>query len=95
MQRTAVLLAAAITLILAAPALAAAQTRALRPPWTKNCTALNKRYPHGVGRFGAHDRTKSGDPVTNFRRSNLLYRIAMRWNPDLDRDGDKIACEKH
>jgi Excalibur calcium-binding domain len=33
--------------------------------------------------------------VSNFRRSNLLYGIAMRWNRDLDRDGDKIACEKH
>jgi hypothetical protein len=35
----------------------------------KNCTIVNKRFPHGVGRYGAHDRTRSGDPVTNFRRS--------------------------
>jgi hypothetical protein len=56
-----------------------------------NCKALNKRYPHGVGRWGARDHTRSGDPVTNFRRSNLLY----RQNRGLDRDKDGIACEKH
>jgi Excalibur calcium-binding domain len=61
----------------------------------QNCKHVNARWPHGVGRFGAHDKTKSGDPVRNFRRSNLLYRTAMRWNSDLDRDKDKIACEKH
>jgi Excalibur calcium-binding domain len=55
-----------------------------------NCKALNARYPHGVGRFGARDHT-SGTPVTNFRRSNRLY----RQNKARDRDGDGIACEKH
>jgi Excalibur calcium-binding domain len=59
----------------------------------KNCTQVNKRYPHGVGRVGARDRT-SGTPVTTFRRSNLLYRTAMRYNSGLDRDKDGIACEK-
>jgi hypothetical protein len=54
---------------------------------------VNKRFPHGVGRVGAHDRT-SGIPVTNFRRSNRLYREAMRYHPGLDRDKDGIACEK-
>ena len=38
----------------------------------------NKRYLHGVGRVGAHDRT-SGEPVTNFTHSNYLYRLAMRY----------------
>jgi Excalibur calcium-binding domain len=61
----------------------------------KNCTIVNKRFPHGVDRYGAHDRTKSGDPVRNFRRSNRLYREAMRYNRGLDRDKDYIACEKH
>jgi Excalibur calcium-binding domain len=56
----------------------------------KNCKALNARYPHGVGRVGARDHT-SGVPVTNFRRSNRLYRL----NRGLDRDKDGIACEKH
>jgi Excalibur calcium-binding domain len=66
---------------------AAQDAGAIRYP---NCKALNKRYPHGVGRWGAHDRTRSGDPVTNFKRSNRLY----RQNSHLDRDNDKIACEK-
>jgi hypothetical protein len=56
-----------------------------------NCTKFNKRYPHGVGRRGAHDR---GGDVTNFRRSNKIYNTAERHNSDLDRDNDGIACEK-
>jgi hypothetical protein len=56
----------------------------------KNCTALNKRYKHGVGRFGARDRSKSGDPVRNFFRNNRVY----EKNKHLDRDNDKVACEK-
>jgi hypothetical protein len=58
-----------------------------------NCTNFNNRYPHGVGRRHAHDHT-SGTPVTNFKRSNKIYRRAMRHNRDLDRDRDHIACEK-
>jgi hypothetical protein len=63
------------------------------PARWKNCTIVNKRYPHGVGKVGARDRT-SGEPVLTFRRSNLLYRTAMRYNRGLDRDKDGIACEK-
>ena len=55
-----------------------------------NCKALNARYRHGVGKVGARDRTKSGDPVMNFKRSNTLYRQNVR----LDRDKDGVACEK-
>jgi len=55
----------------------------------RNCKALNQRWAHGVGRWGARDST-SGTPVTNFKRSNILY----RQNRHLDRDGDRIACEK-
>jgi hypothetical protein len=56
-----------------------------------NCKALNSRYPHGVGRVGAHDHTRSGsDLVTTFKRSNALYLA----NRGLDRDKDGIACEK-
>ena len=54
----------------------------------KNCTAMHKDYPHGVGRYGAHDKT-SGKPVTNFHRSDSLYRA----NKKSDRDKDGIACE--
>jgi hypothetical protein len=58
-----------------------------------NCTNLNKKWPHGVGRKGAHDRT-TGTPVRNFYRSTKQYNLAMSHNGTLDRDGDKIACEK-
>jgi hypothetical protein len=69
-------------------------TSSRAPALYKNCTNLNKRYPHGVGKVGARDRVTSGDPVTNFRRSNRIYRTAMSWNKGLDRDKDGIACEK-
>jgi hypothetical protein len=42
-----------------------------------------------VGRLGAVDKT-SGEPVTNFKRSTLLYRTAMRYNRGLDRDRDGL-----
>lgn len=58
-----------------------------------NCTNLNERFPHGVGTRTAHDHT-SGTPVTTFKRSNRAYWRAERHNADLDRDNDRIACEK-
>lgn len=58
----------------------------------RNCTALHKKWKHGVGRAGARDKT-SGKPVTNFYRSTRQYKIAMRKNRGLDRDKDGIACE--
>ena len=58
-----------------------------------NCTNFNKRCPHGVGTARAHDHT-SGTAVTSFKRSNKIYWRAERHNPDLDRDNDRIACEK-
>jgi Excalibur calcium-binding domain len=70
----------------------AAAASAVVAPW-KNCTQVNKRYPHGVGRVGARDKT-SGTPVTSFKRSNFLYKTAMSHNRGLDRDKDGIACEK-
>jgi hypothetical protein len=59
-----------------------------------NCTNLNKKYPHGLGRLGARDHT-SGTPVTNFKRSTKHYKVAMSYNRGLDRDKDGVACEKH
>jgi Excalibur calcium-binding domain len=79
--------------VLSAALIAASTSSAVIPPLYKNCTALNKRYPHGVGRTRARDKT-SGTPVTTFRRSDLLYRRAMSYNRGLDRDKDGIACEK-
>ena len=64
------------------------------PAKWKNCTAVNKRYPHGVGKTHAHDKT-TGVPVTNFKRNTSLYNTAMSYNRGLDRDKDGIACEKH
>jgi hypothetical protein len=42
---------------------------------------------------GAHDKT-TGVPVTNFKRSTRLYRLATGYNAGLDRDHDGIACER-
>ncbi len=42
------------------------------PPLYKNFTNFNKRYPHGVGKARARDRT-SGVPVTNFKHDTRLY----------------------
>jgi hypothetical protein len=66
---------------------------ALVPALYRNCTALNRKYPHGLGKLRARDRT-SGTPVTTFKRSTRLYNIAMSYNKGLDRDKDGIACEK-
>jgi excalibur calcium-binding domain-containing protein len=63
------------------------------PPLYKNCTNLNKKYPHGLRKVGARDHT-SGTPVTTFKRSTKLYKLAMSYNRALDRDKDRIACEQ-
>jgi hypothetical protein len=73
--------------------LTVATAGAAMPALYKNCTNFNKRYPHGLGKLLARDHT-SGEPVTNFKRSTRLYRIAMSYNKGLDRDKDGIACEK-
>jgi hypothetical protein len=58
-----------------------------------NCTNFNEKFAHGVGKKNAADHT-SGTPVTDFLHSNKKYATAMKKNADLDRDNDKIACEK-
>ncbi len=69
------------------------------PKSYKNCTELNKVYPHGVGRKGARDKT-TGKRVTTFRVDTTLYGyndgagLRHRGEHDLDRDNDGIACEK-
>ncbi|XAS77620.1 excalibur calcium-binding domain-containing protein [Dermatophilaceae bacterium Sec6.4] len=56
-----------------------------------NCTALNKAFPHGVGRKGAKDKVSRGaKPVTNFTINTAVY----NKNTKSDRDHDGIACEK-
>ena len=58
-----------------------------------NCTNLNKKWPHGVGVRSAVDKS-SGTRVTTFYRSDDAYWAAERHNGTLDRDNDRIACEK-
>jgi Excalibur calcium-binding domain len=82
--------------LLVAVAPAPASTDAVPYVW-QNCTHVHTKYPHGVGKANARDKT-SGTPVTNFKRSTRLYNIAMSYNAmrgyNLDRDHDGIACEK-
>jgi Excalibur calcium-binding domain len=85
----AVVIASTVGLMVAS---ARAATDTIPVRW-KNCTNVNKRYPHGVGKLRARDKT-SGTPVTNFYRSTRLYLVAMSYNKGLDRDKDGIACEK-
>ena len=58
-----------------------------------NCTKLNQKWPHGVGTKAAKDKT-SGVRVTTFYHSNRAYWAAENHNGTLDRDNDRIACEK-
>ena len=59
------LLIAVVAGLIVVSASASAAREAIPYRW-KNCTIVNKRFPHGVGKLRAHDRT-SGTPVTNFR----------------------------
>jgi Excalibur calcium-binding domain len=63
------------------------------PPLYKKCAHLNAKYPHGLGRANAVDKT-TGERVTTFKRSTKLYNLAMSYNTRLDGDKDRIACEK-
>jgi hypothetical protein len=57
----------------------------------KNCTALNQKFPHGVGKKGATDKVPAGaKPVTGFTVNSSIYTA----NAASDRDKDGIACEK-
>ena len=85
-------LVAAVVLVSSVASAPAAQERI--PYRWKNCSHVNAKYRHGVGKRYAHDKT-TGTPVTNFYRSTALYLTAMHYNRGLDRDKDGIACEKH
>jgi hypothetical protein len=82
--------------LLMAVAPAPASTVAVPYVW-QSCTKVHTKYPHGVGKANARDKT-SGTPVTTFKRSTRLYNIAASYNSqrryNLDRDHDGIACEK-
>jgi Excalibur calcium-binding domain len=55
------------------------------------CALLNQDFPHGVGLAGARDKAADGNPVRNFTVKPDVY----KRNKGLDRDRDKIACERH
>lgn len=70
-----------------------AAAKAAAPKRFANCTALNKVYPHGVGKTGARDKVSGKTrPVTKFKVDTRLYNAQKAT---LDRDKDGIACEKH
>jgi hypothetical protein len=79
MKRATALLAAA-ALLLASPASGALVSASAAPRLYENCTNLNKKYPHGLGKLRARDRT-TATPVTNFKRSTRLYNLAMSYKP--------------
>ena len=81
--------AACLGTLLVAPAAAAAAAVSYA-----NCTAVQKTYPHGVGRANARDRVTSGQPVTTWKKDTAAYDRAIRANAGLDRDKDAVACEK-
>ncbi|WP_204912176.1 SdrD B-like domain-containing protein [Microlunatus spumicola] len=58
-----------------------------KPKAYKNCMALTRVYPHGVGRTGAKDK---GGSVADFTRDTKAYTL----NKKSDRDKDGIACER-
>lgn len=86
----AIVIAAGILIAPATPAFALPDGGHVMRKEFKNCTALNKVYPHGVGKSNAKDKT-SGTRVTNFKKSNSVY----AENKKSDRDKDGIACEKN
>jgi|1186.fasta_scaffold682476_3 hypothetical protein len=98
MPRTASAVAAgalALTALMAAPASADAATKMNY----SNCTTYRatSHFKHGVGLTRGHDSVKRGSkskPVTNFKHSTTLYKIAIKHNKRLDADHDGVACEK-
>lgn len=95
--RTSVLAALAVGLLVIG--LPPAEAAAAAAKHFTNCAQLQQKYPHGVGKSGAKDKT-SGRPVKNFRVDTALYqandgpRNASPGEYDLDRDNDGVACEK-
>jgi Excalibur calcium-binding domain len=90
-RAAAAVISAGAILSIATPFATAASS--MIPYQWSNCSVVNQRYPHGVGRANAVDHT-SGTPVTTFTHSTSLYNTAMRYHAGLDRDKDGIACEK-
>lgn len=93
-RRIAVALSAIVATALPMTALTAVSADAASYHYN-NCTQLHKHYKHGVGKSSAKDRVRGKTkPVTTFKRSTKIYKAAIKWNSDLDRDRDGVACEK-
>ncbi|WP_110927513.1 excalibur calcium-binding domain-containing protein [Bacillus massiliglaciei] len=69
----------------------------------KNCTAFNKKYSKGVAKSSKTKNkviSKSTKKVSykalskGTKISSSVYKTAMKYNKDLDRDKDGIACER-
>lgn len=65
-----------------------------------SCKSFNKKYPHGV-KISSKTKNKvkkrNGKTVYQYssaKVSKKIYKTAMKKNSDLDRDKDKIACER-
>ena len=92
-------LATAVVLLPLSAATLGTADAAVKAKHYSSCKALQKDYPHGVGKKGAKDKT-SGAKVTNFKVSTTVYgmnnapRNSSTGEYDLDRDNDGIACEK-
>jgi len=69
-------LAVAVTLVTVVALAIVSVAGARAPAVYRNCKHLNARYPHGLGRVHAQDKT-AGAPVTTFFCSDRLYRLAM------------------
>lgn len=63
-------------------------THAVKIKKFKNCTAMNKVYPHGVAKKG-YSKTASGLTGEPFVNTKLYLK-----NAGSDRDKDGVACEK-
>ncbi|RIJ77272.1 calcium-binding protein [Nakamurella silvestris] len=94
MLRRHAFVSAALAVLISVGTVAApvAEAAAVKPRVFATCKEMNKVYPHGVGKVGAKDKSKSKNPrpVTNFKRDNALYKANVKR--DADKDG--IACEK-
>ncbi|MEZ4596857.1 MAG: excalibur calcium-binding domain-containing protein [Chloroflexota bacterium] len=87
-------MAATVSMALAVGVVASPVAVEARAKHYSNCAALQRVYPHGVGKPGARDKVRGsyrrGRSVTTFKRSKALYNA----NSDKDRDHDGVACEK-
>ena len=60
----------------------------------KNCTALNKKYKHGVKKSSStKDVVRSNGKTTKKASKAKVSKALYKANKHLDRDKDGIACE--